>query len=206
MNLAVIDYGAANLGSVTRTLARVGAEPKITADPADLAAATHIVLPGVGSYADCARNLRAAGWVEAIRQEVACGKAVLGVCVGMQLLATEGTEFGINAGLDLIPGRVERLDALGCGLRIPHVGWNALDVRGGEALLEGIGTGTDVYFVHSYAFRPADEADVWAWTDYGVPLPVVVGRGRVMGVQFHPEKSSRAGQRLLRNFLELPAC
>lgn len=206
MNLAVIDYGAANLGSVTRTLVRVGAEPKITADPADLASATHIVLPGVGSYADCARNLRTAGWVDAIREEVARGKAMLGVCVGMQLLATEGTEFGINAGLDLIPGRVERLDVLGCGLRIPHVGWNSLDVRSGEALMDGIGTGTDVYFVHSYAFRPGDEADVWAWTDYGIPLPVVVGRGRVMGVQFHPEKSSRAGQRLLRNFLELPTC
>lgn len=207
MNLAVIDYGAANLGSVCRAFRRLGADPQVTANPADLKTATHIVLPGVGSFADCARNLREGGWVEAIQTQVReHGKAMLGVCVGMQLLADEGTEWGVHAGLGLVPGRVQRLDDLGCTLRIPHVGWNELSVHGGQTcLLKGITSGTDMYFVHSYAMNAAHTDDVWATVDYGVPLPVVVGRGRVMGVQFHPEKSSKAGLKILQNFLDIPS-
>jgi imidazole glycerol-phosphate synthase subunit HisH len=206
VTLVVIDYGAANLGSVCRALRRLGADPYVSADPADLQAATHIVLPGVGSFADCARNLRDGGWVQAIQTQVReHNKAMLGVCVGMQLLADEGTEWGVHAGLGLVPGRVQRLNDLGCKLRIPHVGWNELSVRAGQDhLLRGVPSGSDMYFVHSYAMHVENPEDLWATVDYGVPLAAVVGRNRVMGVQFHPEKSSKAGLKVLRNFLDIP--
>ena len=206
MMLAVIDYGAANLGSVVRAFQRLGAAPLVTANPTDLRRATHIVLPGVGSFSDCARNLSEGGWVEAIQTQVRThNKAMLGVCVGMQLLANEGTEWGTHAGLGLIPGRVRRLDELGCTLRIPHVGWNDLTVTGGQqSLLSNVPSGTDMYFVHSYAFEATNAGDIWATADYGVPLAGAVGNGRVMGVQFHPEKSAKAGLTVLKNFLDLP--
>ena len=206
MTLAVIDYGAANLGSVCRAFRRLGVDPVVTANPADLLAASHIVLPGVGSFADCARNLRDGGWIQAIQQQVReHNKALLGICVGMQLLADEGTEWGIHAGLGLIPGRVRRLNDLGSKLRIPHVGWNDLTLRpGSDVLLHGIPGGCDMYFVHSYAMEVDDPRDVWAVVDYGTALTAVVGRKRVMGVQFHPEKSSKAGLKILQNFLDIP--
>ena len=207
MMLAVIDYGAANLGSVCRAFQRLGVDPVITGNPVDLQSATHIVLPGVGSFADCSSRLREGGWFDAIQMQVRmCNKAMLGVCVGMQLLADDGTEWGTHAGLGLIPGRVRRLDELGCKLRIPHVGWNDLNVQGGQnSLLNKIPSGTDMYFVHSYAMQTAHTQHVWATVDYGVPLACVVGHERVMGVQFHPEKSAKAGLKLLQNFLNLPA-
>ena len=206
MTLVVIDYGAANLGSVCRAFRRLGANPVVAANPADLQAASHIVLPGVGSFADCARNLRDGGWIRAIQLQVReHNKALLGICVGMQLLADEGTEWGVHAGLGLIHGRVQRLNDLGCKLRIPHVGWNDLTVRTGSAnLLHGIPNGTDMYFVHSYAMEVENPLDVWAVVDYGVALTAVVGHKRVMGVQFHPEKSSKAGLKILQNFLDIP--
>ena len=206
MSLVVIDYGAANLGSVCRAFQRLGANPFVISNPSDLQAATHIVLPGVGSFADCARNLRDGNWVEAIQLQVReRDKALLGVCVGMQLLADEGTEWGVHAGLGLIPGRVRRLDDLGCQLRIPHVGWNELTILPGhKPLLNHLPSGTDMYFVHSYAMQVEVPQDAWATVDYGVPVTAVVGRDRVMGVQFHPEKSARAGLQLLKNFLAIP--
>ena len=206
MSLVVIDYGAANLGSVCRAFQRLGANPLVISNPSDLQAATHIVLPGVGSFADCARNLREGNWVEAIQMQVREeDKALLGVCVGMQLLADEGTEWGVHAGLGLIPGRVRRLDDLGCQLRIPHVGWNELTILPGhKPLLNHLPSGTDMYFVHSYAMQVEVPQDAWATVDYGVPVTAVVGRDRVMGVQFHPEKSARAGLQLLKNFLAIP--
>lgn len=206
MTLAVIDYGAANLGSVCRAFRRLGVDPVVTANPADLQAASHIVLPGVGSFADCARNLRDGGWIQAIQQQVReHNKALLGICVGMQLLADEGTEWGVHAGLGLISGRVQRLNDLGSKLRIPHVGWNDLTLRpGSDDLLHGISDGCDMYFVHSYAMEVDDPRDVWAVVDYGTALTAVVGHKRVMGVQFHPEKSSKAGLKILQNFLDIP--
>ena len=132
---------------------------------------------------------------------------VLGICLGMQLLASRGTEGGNSEGLDLIPGEVVGLETLGCGLRIPHVGWNSVSLRNGSCnILRGISGGTDFYFVHSFVFQPRELADVVATTSYGVPVTAVVGRSRVMGTQFHPEKSSKAGLRVLRNFLDAGAC
>ena len=204
MKVAVIDYGLGNLGSVRRAIAELGAEPLLADEPGQLAAVDRIILPGVGSFADGMGLLRNRGWVRALRET---GKPLLGICLGMQLLGSHGTEGGDTEGLDLIPGEVIGLETLGCELRIPHVGWNAVDPRNGSsAILRGIPGGTDFYFVHSYVLQPREATDVLATTSYGVPVTAVVGRGKVMGTQFHPEKSSKAGFRVLRNFLDAGAC
>jgi len=202
MKVALIDYGMGNLGSVRRALGELGAEPLLADSPAKLAGAERVILPGVGAFGDAMGLLQAGGWVSAIREQAGAGKPLLGICLGMQLLATRGLEGGENEGLGLIPGDVVPLAGLGCELRIPHVGWNSVALRDPDAsTVRGIPQGTDFYFVHSYAFQPRDPADVVATTAYGIPIPAVVARGNVMGTQFHPEKSSRAGFRLLRNFL-----
>ena len=214
MKVGVIDYGVGNLGSVMRTLEELRVAPLLVSRAIDLHAADVLILPGVGNFADCARLLDKGGWPQALRDEVQDGhKPLLGVCVGMQLLASSSME-GADAqapegtpGLGFIPGRVEHLRTLGCRLRVPHVGWNEITKcapTGG--LFDGIPDGTDFYFVHSYAFVPEDAADVLATTGYGVQVTAAVRRGRIWGTQFHPEKSSRAGFRLLRNFIEGPAC
>ena len=207
MKVAIVDYGMSNLGSVNRALAMLGVEPTIATEPSQLASADRIVLPGVGSFADGMSHLVEHGWVAPLRHEALRGKPLLGICLGMQLLATSGTERGVHAGLDLIPGQITRLDAMGCPQRIPHVGWN--DIRlmdGGGALFSGIPSHSDFYFVHSFAFEAAVPDDVLACVDYGITFAAAVGRGHVFGTQFHPEKSSRAGTRLLRNFLDYQPC
>ena len=207
MKVGVVDYGMSNLGSVRRALAELGCDPFVAAAPAELGGADRIVLPGVGSFGDGMKNLAARGWVSAIRDEVAAGKPLLGICLGMQLLATTGTEGGERGGLDLIPGTIRRIDDFGCALRIPHVGWNSVVLPPCRCpLFEGIPGGTDFYFVHSFAFDASDRGDVVAEVQYGVPLAAAVARGHVFGAQFHPEKSSRAGFRLLKNFLEFEPC
>lgn len=214
MKVGVIDYGVGNLGSVMRALEGLGAAPVLVTKPAEMGAAGSLILPGVGNFADCARLLHAGGWAPALLDEVqGAGKPLLGVCVGMQLLASRSMEGadGLTpegvAGLGLIPGRVEHLRALGCTARVPHVGWNGISRCADEvALLRGIPDGTDFYFVHSYAFVPDDPAHLLATTDYGAAVTALVGRGHIWGTQFHPEKSSRAGFRLLRNFIQEYAC
>lgn len=212
MRVGVIDYGVGNLGSVLRALEELRVAPVLVNRALDMHAADCLILPGVGNFADCASLLQAGGWVDALHQEVnGYGRPLLGICVGMQLLAdasTEGATDGhVTPGLGFIPGRVEHLRMLGCGLRVPHVGWNAITRRGAaDPLFDGIPDGTDFYFVHSYAFVPQDPANVLATTDYSVPVTAAVRRGHVWGTQFHPEKSSRAGFRLLRNFIESPKC
>lgn len=213
MKVGVIDYGVGNLGSVLRALEELRVAPVLVNRPADMHATDCLILPGVGNFADCARLLDAGGWTTALRDEVQGYKRpLLGVCVGMQLLAdasTEGAENGQGTpGLGFIPGQVQHLRTLGCTLRVPHVGWNGITRQGEpDHLFHGIPDGTDFYFVHSYAFMSQDPANVLATTDYGVPVTAAVRRGHVWGTQFHPEKSSRAGFRLLRNFIAgSPAC
>jgi glutamine amidotransferase len=212
MRVGVVDYGVGNLGSVLRALEELRVAPVLINRAVDIHTADCLILPGVGNFADCASLLRANGWIEALRQEVnGYGRSLLGICVGMQLLAdasTEGTADGqTTLGLGFIPGRVEHLRTLGCKLRVPHVGWNAITHRGvSDQLFEGIPDGTDFYFVHSYAFVPQDPASVLATVDYGVPVTAAVRHCHVWGAQFHPEKSSRAGFRLLRNFIESSKC
>jgi len=214
MKVGVIDYGVGNLGSVISALEELRVAPALVTRAQDMHAMDCLILPGVGNFADCVKLLDKGGWSDAIKDEVqGFGKPLLGVCVGMQLLATcsmEGLEAkaqnGIT-GLGLIPGRVEHLRMLGCTQRVPHVGWNAVSPANSQCgLFDGIPEGTDMYFVHSFAFVAEEPADVIATTEYGIPITAAVRRGKVWGTQFHPEKSSRAGFRLLRNFIDGPTC
>jgi len=213
MRVGVIDYGVGNLGSVMQALEELRVTPVLLTRAIDVHTADSLILPGVGNFADCARLLDGGGWTQALQDEVlVAGKPLLGVCLGMQLLASfsrEGAENATNStpGLGFIPGRVENLRTLGCRLRIPHVGWNEVTSHtkyGG--LFAGIPDGTDFYFVHSFAFVPDDPEHVVATTVYDTPVTAAVRLGHIWGTQFHPEKSSRAGFRLLRNFIENPGC
>lgn len=212
MKVGVIDYGVGNLGSVLRALEELRVAPVLVNRAADMHATDCLILPGVGNFADCARLLDEGGWITALRDEVlGYRRPLLGVCVGMQLLADSSTEGATNgldvAGLGFVPGQVRHLRSFGCSLRVPHVGWNGITrARTDDGLFAGIPDGTDFYFAHSYAFAPHEPSDVLATTDYGVPVTAAVRRGHVWGTQFHPEKSSRAGFRLLRNFIDGPAC
>ncbi len=214
MKVGVIDYGVGNLGSVLRSLEELKVQPVLVNRALDLHTNDCLILPGVGNFADCVRLLSAGGWQSALLDEVrGYGRPLLGVCVGMQLLADYSTEGADDAGaerqpgLGLIPGYVEHLRVLGCTQRVPHVGWNAVvSTKGDAGLFEGIPDTTDFYFVHSYAFTPQYPQDVLATTDYGIAVTAAVQRGWVWGTQFHPEKSSRAGMRLLRNFIMGPSC
>lgn len=200
--VAIIDYGMCNLGSVRRAFEECGADAMVTEDPGDLRDASHVVLPGVGAYGDGMANIRGRGWDAAIRRAaVEDGVPLLGICLGMQLLSSRGFESGDTEGLGLIPGEVVRLVPTS-GERIPHVGWNEVHHQAGDPLYEGILDGMDFYFVHSYHFRAADPAHVSARTPYCGGFAASVRSGNVFGTQFHPEKSSLSGFRLIRNFLE----
>jgi glutamine amidotransferase len=201
--VALIDYGSGNLRSAEKALVHAGAAVTVTSDPAVVAKADRIVLPGVGAFGDCMAGLSAIpGMVDALRQAVLeRAKPFLGICVGMQLLASVGREFGDHAGLGWIEGEVTRLAPTGPSLKIPHMGWNALTFVRPHPLFAGIAEGADVYFVHSYAMRPADPAAVLATADYGGSFVAAAGRDNILGVQFHPEKSQAVGLALLGNFL-----
>ncbi|HXS91817.1 MAG TPA: imidazole glycerol phosphate synthase subunit HisH [Steroidobacteraceae bacterium] len=207
MSVAIVNYGVGNLGSVRRAFEDLGASVAIVDSPARLDGASYLVLPGVGAFSEGMTRLRAGGWVEPLRDQVIRGrKPILGICLGMQMLAATGDEGGISPGLGLIDGCVRRLDALGCTLRIPHVGWNEVTFTTGEPLFAHIPQNSDFYFVHSYALDLARSQDLVARTAYEVTFAAGVRSGHVMGTQFHPEKSSRAGRQLLRNFLDCASC
>lgn len=196
---AIIDYGVGNLRSVEKAFAAAGSSAVVSDDECVLRGADALVLPGVGAFGACMSALRARDFDALVRERVAEGVPLLGVCVGMQMLFEESEEFGRSVGLGLLKGRVRRFDA---GLRVPHVGWNQVRARRRHALFAGIEDGAFFYFVHSYYCETDDAEDAVGETDYGVAYASVVARGRVCGVQFHPEKSQAAGLRLLRNFAE----
>ena len=206
-SVALIDYGSGNLASAAKALARAaegtGLEIVTTADPAVVKAAERIVLPGVGAFADCMRGLSAVpGMVTALREKVLKeGAPFLGICVGMQLLATVGREFGEHMGLGWIAGEVVKIEPGDPSLKIPHMGWNELKIVQRHKVLEGIESGAHAYFVHSYHFKPALPDDLLASTDYGETLTAVIGNENIVGTQFHPEKSQETGLKLLANFL-----
>lgn len=207
MKLAIINYGMGNLGSVRRSFEELNVDAIIASDPAQLQESDRIVLPGVGSFAEGMSNLLERGWVEPLTDAVhQQHKPLLGICLGMQMLADTGTEGGHIKGLGFIPGKVQKLDDLGCNLRIPHVGWNEVQQVAEDALFDGIRDASDFYFVHSYAFVPTDTKHLIATAPYGVPVTAVVKNANIYGCQFHPEKSSKAGRRLLQNFLKTTAC
>lgn len=201
-DLALIDAGGANLGSVRYALERLGARPRLVRDADALGSPTRIILPGVGAAAPSMQLLRTRGLADALRASTV---PLLGVCVGMQLLFEASAEGEVEC-LGLLPGRVEAI-AGGPGLRVPHMGWNTLHHRAASPLLAGIDEGAYAYFVHSFAVpvTPATAPVVLAETTHGAPFAAVVGQGHRFGAQFHPERSSAVGLRLLQNFLDLPA-
>lgn len=206
--IAIVDYGVGNLFSLRSSFAALGAEATVTADASELRRAEKIILPGVGAFGDAADKLRASGLDRPLQDEAASGKPLLGICLGMQLLFDTGFEYGEHAGLGLIPGEVRAIaEAVPPGLKIPHIGWNALRFRKPTPLFKYVAEGDCVYFVHSFAARGCDDY-VTAETEYGVWLTAAVERGNVFGCQFHPEKSGSVGLDILRAFCELegPSC
>jgi imidazole glycerol-phosphate synthase subunit HisH len=196
VTVAIADYGMGNRRSVEKALAHVGAESVITADHDELRAAEKVILPGVGAFPEAMRNLRRTGLDDVIRERAAAGVPVLGVCLGMQLLFESSAEHEGARGLGILPGEVARLAAP----KLPHIGWNLVALEREAPLTAGLGRAAAFYHVHSFVCRPADRADVVGWGEYGERFPSIVARGNVMGAQFHPEKSSRDGLKLLANF------
>ena len=207
--VAIIDYESGNLHSAAKAFERMAAEAgrgqriAVTSDPDAVRDAARVVLPGVGAFGDCRAGLFAIDGMMAALSEVviARGRPFLGICVGMQLMATRGLEHGVHEGFGWIPGDVTAIAAAG-GLKVPHMGWNELKVAAkGHPLLDGIGDGRHAYFVHSYHLRADDPAHVMATVDYGGTITAMVGRDNMAGTQFHPEKSQATGLRLIANFL-----
>ena len=202
--VAVVDYGVGNLFSLCSSLAAIGAETVVTDDPAVLAAADRIILPGVGAFGDAADKLRERGLFDALRDLAATGKPLMGICLGMQLLFEKGFEYGEHEGLGLIKGEVRPIsEVIPAGLKIPHIGWNALHFTGEKSpIFRYLDDGDFVYFVHSF-YGKNDDGSVIATSDYGAPLTAAVGRGNVFGCQFHPEKSGEVGLKILKAFCEV---
>jgi imidazole glycerol-phosphate synthase subunit HisH len=213
VSVAIVDYGSGNLHSAAKAFehaardAGVGETVVVTRDPAVVASAERVVLPGVGAFADCRRGLDAVdGMVAALDEAVRHrGRPFFGICVGMQLLAERGREYEVTEGLGWIAGEVDRIAPADPALKIPHMGWNTLNVARPHPLLAGLelgARGRHAYFVHSYELRPAWREDLVADTDYGGPLTAIVARDNIVGTQFHPEKSQKLGLALIANFLK----
>jgi glutamine amidotransferase len=212
VSVAIVDYGSGNLHSAAKAFERAARDSghdqpiDVTNDPAKVAAADRVVLPGVGAFADCRRGLdEIPGMIDALETAVRKnGRPFFGICVGMQLMAERGREYQVTPGLGWIPGEVDRITPSDPDLKIPHMGWNTLNMLKAHPLLEDIPLGPDglhAYFVHSYELKAAQRSDLVAQADYGGPLTAIVGRDNMVGTQFHPEKSQKLGLRLIANFL-----
>ena len=197
--IAIVDYGAGNLMSVHNSLDFLGYENRIADTPAVTEQAAGVILPGVGAFPDAMDALHASGLTDAVL-EAAKTKPFLGICLGMQMLFEESDEVRPCKGLGLLPGRIERIRT---SLKLPQIGWNALDILRPNAMTEGVQQGDYVYFVHSFMAVPAEEGDLAAVTDYGARVPAMVARGNLFGCQFHPEKSGKVGLEMLKNFAKL---
>ena len=213
MSVAIVDYGSGNLHSAAKAFERAARESGhdqpivVTSKPDEVAAASRVVLPGVGAFADCRRGLDAIpGMIDALDEAVRKrGTPFFGICVGMQLMAERGREYQVTPGLGWIAGEVDRITPSDATLKIPHMGWNTLNMLKAHPLLEDIPLGPDglhAYFVHSYELKPTHRGDLVAQADYGGPLTAIVGRDNMVGTQFHPEKSQRLGLKLIANFLK----
>jgi len=201
--IAIVDYGMGNRRSVEKAVEHVGGRPSITRDPAEIVAADGVIVPGVGAFGAAMERLRAHGLVEPIRERAAAGRPLLGICLGLQLLFERSVEFGEHEGLGLLEGTVQPLAAP--GLRLPHIGWSLVRWERPSPLSDGLPPECAFYHVHSFAVRPADPADVAGTAEYGERFVTAVSRGQVHGVQFHPEKSSTHGLRLLEGFVRSSA-
>ena len=210
--IAILDYGVGNLYSLSSSLKSLNIDTVITNREEDLVRADKIILPGVGAFEDAMKKLRDSGMAEPLLEQAAAGKPLLGICLGMQLLFAESHEYGVHKGLGLIDGVVaslsEDLKALGgeaARLKVPHIGWNRLDIRPGheeDPIFREFRSGSHVYYVHSFYAKDCEES-ILATSDYGLPVPGIVGKGNVMGMQFHPEKSGQVGLSLLSQFNQL---
>ena len=201
--VAIVDYGVGNLFSLVSSLRMIGADARATSDPEVIRGADRIILPGVGAFEDAARKLRESGLSEIVISEARSGKPTLGICLGMQMLFDESYEYGVHKGLGLIEGSVRPIsEVIPEGLKIPHIGWNALTFTRECPLFKYVKDGDFVYFVHSYSARDCD-GSVIATSEYGAPLTAAVAMGNVYGCQFHPEKSGEVGLNILRAFMEI---
>jgi len=203
MNVAIVDYGMGNIGSVSRAIEECGASVTVSADPEVLLAASHVILPGVGAFPDGMEHLKVNGTDQVLHEIAKKGTPVLGICLGMQLLADSSEEVRKTQGLGLVPGDVERMSSHDGTLRVPHVGWNEVNIVTECPLFKDIPDASDFYFVHSYHYRTRLREHVVAETPYGDNFTSVVARENVFGVQFHPEKSAGFGLRMLKNFISL---
>ncbi len=207
--IAIIDYGMGNLRSVQKGFEKLGFAAEVTSDPRVLMKADKVVLPGVGAFPDCIRNLEQGGFVEPILRVIREGRPFLGICLGLQLLFTESEEFGLHRGLDVIPGRVVRfpegMEEGGEELKVPHMGWNQLAFKRRPPVFAGLDEGSNVYFVHSFYVKPEDEGVIATTTNYGFEFCSSVWKDNVVATQFHPEKSQEKGLTILRNFGNMKA-
>lgn len=209
--IAIIDYGMGNLRSVQKAFAAVGYEAVVTRNPDVLHQASHLVLPGVGAFADCMTNLEEYGLIDSIRKGISSGKPFLGICLGLQLLFTESEEFGVHKGLDIVPGKVRRFQfesptlgpsPVANGLKVPHMGWNELMVKRAAPPLQNLPIRPQVYFVHSYYVEPSDPSITATMTEYGHSFVSSIWRDNIFACQFHPEKSQTIGLQIVKNFAE----
>ncbi len=198
--IAIVDYGMGNLRSVENALDFLGIESIITSDKETIFNSDGIILPGVGAFPDAIDNIKEAGLDKVLKEAVNKGKPLLGICLGMQLLFEESDEVKLSKGLGFLKGRIEKLNI---DLKVPHMGWNSLNMEKESTILNGIEKGSHVYFVHSYYAVTGEEGILNAYADYGVKVPGVVSKGNVYGIQFHPEKSGEVGLRMLKNFGEM---
>jgi glutamine amidotransferase len=202
--IAVIDHGLGNLRSVLKAFEHLGYPVRLTRKSEEVESASHIVVPGVGAFKDCVDNLKDLGLIRPIRRAVERGKPYLGICLGLQILFTEGEEFGVHPGLDLVAGRVVRFTPTpGSGLKVPHMGWNRIQIEKESLLLEGVPSGSYLYFVHSYYGVPKDPGVVLTTTEHGVRFASGLAVGSLFACQFHPEKSQQIGLQILTNFGKL---
>jgi len=200
IRIAIIDYGMGNLRSVSKAFARMGFPAQVTRNSRQIADATHVILPGVGAFPDCMQNLEQMELIDPIRSALASGKPFLGICLGLQLLFSESEEFGLHKGLGWIRGRVVRFK--NNELKVPHIGWNALDIQKAVPVLNGLPSNAMVYFVHSYYVLPEDSTLIATTTEYGIPFVSSIAADNVFACQFHPEKSQAVGLKILQNFAQ----
>ncbi len=202
--IAIIDYGMGNLRSVQKGFERMGHEAMVTSDAKTIQNAGKVVLPGVGAFPDCMRNLEQYGLIDTVRKSVSSGKPFLGICLGLQLLFTESEEFGISKGLDIIKGRVMRFKGPSfADLKIPHMGWNSISIKRRAPALQDVPDNSYVYFVHSFHVVPGDKGVIATTTQYGIEFVSSIWKDNILAVQFHPEKSQALGLSILKRFGEM---